>query len=609
MAPQVKMTEYERQRLENIRRNGEMMAALNLQSRAAELSAASKRQKVETKTYKVDAEKKPKVETPVVMRRSLRTRGLPPDLKGLSNEDSGSPVAVTESPKKNPKVSPRDAGPISMRDAYRGLGSDHAFRETVSRFSESNETGFSSPEGFDKLKGHKGEDLRGSAVGLGGNVKRENDGGDSVDVGLSEGRRYNMAMDEESDGVKGCKQENPFDSKVGGGESFPSIHNIKRENGDKALGSSVLKVENIAKKEESDGAEGCKVETLCDPKRNESDNLPMSLDIVCQGDDKALMDINRLTLNKKNVARVVPGRIMSIKFFPTPNMRMIAVGNKFGNVGFWNMESPEDDDEDGIYLYHTHSGPVSGISIPEFNLSKMFTCCYDGFLRLMDVEKEIFDLVYVTDEAIFSLCQRPDNASCLYFAEGRGGLQFWDERTGKSSSSWDLHEDRINTIDFNPKNPSIMATSSTDGTACIWDLRNIGRGRLKNIRSVDHKKAVHSAYFSPSGSFLATSSFDNSVGIASGTDFEETSVVFHNNKTSRWISSFKAIWGWDDSYIFTGNMKRAVDIISQSRKSIIWRLESPYITAIPCRFAAHPSEVGTLAGATSGGQVYTWTLQ
>ena len=39
------LTEYERKRLENIRRNDEMMAALKLQSKASELSAASKRQR------------------------------------------------------------------------------------------------------------------------------------------------------------------------------------------------------------------------------------------------------------------------------------------------------------------------------------------------------------------------------------------------------------------------------------------------------------------------------------------------------------------------------------------------------------------------------------
>lgn len=136
----------------------------------------------------------------------------------------------------------------------------------------------------------------------------------------------------------------------------------------------------------------------------------------------------------------------------------------------------------------------------------MFTSAYDGFIRLMDVEKEMFDLVYHTEEeeAIFSLCQQPNSPTCLFFGEGQGSVKSWDERAGKSSSSWALHEARINSIDFHPQNPFIMATSSSDGSACIWDIRNISADRLKNLRVIDHEKAVHSAFFSPSGSFLAS---------------------------------------------------------------------------------------------------------
>ncbi|KAK4792321.1 hypothetical protein SAY86_022756 [Trapa natans] len=504
MASNNKMTEYERKRLENIRRNDEMMAALKLHSRVAELSAATKRQKVGTKTYKTNTEK---AETPVVTRRSLRTRGLPPDLKGLGDDYSVHTDTISELRKSDPNASMMDAKPITMDTAYRGSGSDRAFRDIIMSFCKKAEIGSSPMGGFDRSE-------------------------------------------------QSQKVENLCDSAV-------------------------------------------------DLDRTKSGNLPSNVNIKYEGGDQTLLDINTLSLEVNNIARVVSGRIMAIKFFPTPNMRMIAVGNKFGNVAFWNMEAPEV--EDGILLYQTHPGPVSGISISEFNMSKMFTCCYEGFLRRMDIEKEVFDLVYVADQCIYSLCQQPNNSSGLYLGEGRGGLKFWDERTGKTPDSWDLHESRINTIDFNPRNPSIMATSSSDGTSCIWDLRNISSSRVKSIRVVNHKKAVHAAYFSPSGSFLATSSFDDTVGIVSGTEFNETSFVRHNNHTGRWISTFRPIWGWDDSYIFTGNMNRAVDVISLSRKSIICSLKSPYISAIPCRFAAHPFEVGTLAAATSGGQVYTWT--
>lgn len=122
----------------------------------------------------------------------------------------------------------------------------------------------------------------------------------------------------------------------------------------------------------------------------------------------------------------------------------------------------------------------------------------------MDAEKEVFDLVYSSNYSVYSLSQQPNNANSLYFSEGCGGLDVWDIRTGKHSDEWLLHEDRINTIEFNPQNLNIMATSSSDGTVCIWDLRSMDLNKPKPLKALHHKKAVHSAYFSPSGSYLAT---------------------------------------------------------------------------------------------------------
>lgn len=125
----------------------------------------------------------------------------------------------------------------------------------------------------------------------------------------------------------------------------------------------------------------------------------------------------------------------------------------------------------------------------------------------MDAEKEVFDLVYSSEYAVFSLSQQPNNVNALYFGEGQGGLNIWDVRSRKSATEWLLHEARINTIDFNPRNPNIMATSSTDGTACIWDLRSMATDKPEPTKVLSHKRAVHSAYFSPSGSSLATTRY------------------------------------------------------------------------------------------------------
>ncbi|KAI3825072.1 hypothetical protein L1987_06548 [Smallanthus sonchifolius] len=79
------------------------------------------------------------------------------------------------------------------------------------------------------------------------------------------------------------------------------------------------------------------------------------------------VDMKAMKLDEKNIARVLPGWIMGVKFFPVGDTRIVAIGNNCENVGFWNIDSDEDN---GIYVYHPHSGLVSGISIHPYSLSK-----------------------------------------------------------------------------------------------------------------------------------------------------------------------------------------------------------------------------------------------
>ncbi|KAJ0231742.1 WD40 repeat-containing protein [Hirschfeldia incana] len=289
--------------------------------------------------------------------------------------------------------------------------------------------------------------------------------------------------------------------------------------------------------------------------------------------------------------------------------QLVAAGDKLGNVGFWNLDCDKDEENDGIYLFHPHTAPVSSLVFQQNSFSKVISSSYDGLIRLMDVEKSVFDLVYSSDDAIFSLSQKPNDEQSLYFGEGYGMVNAWDLRAGKSNFNWDLHEHRINSVDFNPQNPHVMATSSTDGTACLWDLRSMGATKkLKALKTVNHSRAVHSAYFSPTGLLLATTSVDNYIGLLSGANFEDISMISHDNTTNRWISAFRGVWGWDDSYIYVCNRpSKGIDVISTKLKRTVNELQDPLMRAIPCRINCHPLSVGVLAGSTAGGQVYVWT--
>nr|ADE76496.1 unknown [Picea sitchensis] len=147
-----------------------------------------------------------------------------------------------------------------------------------------------------------------------------------------------------------------------------------------------------------------------------------------------------------------------------------------------------------------------GAAIRAIRGKKVLSCSCDGFIRCMDIEKEVFDMLYTNDRNIMlsAICCAPHGYQSVYFAEAFGEMKMLDLRVGGVSNSYDLHEKRINTIDFHPHNPHLVSTSSADCTASIWDVRNMGKRQTKSIATVRHDSAVLSSYFSPSGNYLAT---------------------------------------------------------------------------------------------------------
>lgn len=359
---------------------------------------------------------------------------------------------------------------------------------------------------------------------------------------------------------------------------------------------------------------GCFLERL----QSLADEMPLSDLSGLKGSSKRMrpseVQPSNLTLRSQDVARVVPNRIFSVEFLPVRDRLVLLAGDKFGYLGLWDVDC-ESLEGDGVHIYRPHDSPISGISIAPFHATRFVTCSYDGVVRQFDVDNAQFDVLYSTDDLLSAISFIPGNAHCAFVAQADGDLTMLDTRDGKNNSGYSLHERRINTIDFNAHATSVMATSSTDATACVWDIRKL-KNASSSLVKVEHARAVHSAYFSPSGNLLATCSLDNQIGVlgtfqkdgaaAFGCNHQRRSMIGHYNMTNRWISTFRAIWGWDDEHLYVGNMSRAIDVISTTLNATCCNLSSPFMTSIPCRFAAHPLLPGTLAGSTAGGSLYVW---
>uniref|UniRef100_A0ACD5YUG2 Uncharacterized protein n=1 Tax=Avena sativa TaxID=4498 RepID=A0ACD5YUG2_AVESA len=324
-----------------------------------------------------------------------------------------------------------------------------------------------------------------------------------------------------------------------------------------------------------------------------------------------------LVLKPAHVRRVIKSTLKSMQVLPLVDRTVVAAGNKLGNIGFWDVDAVSEDQDGGgtgnVFLYRPHRSPVAAIVAHQAAPQKIYSCSYKGEICLMDFEKENFNMVHLWDSPVYSLCQAQNCVRCLYFGDENGGLTLFDERVGKVSTTWDVHDERINSIEFHPENTHMLATSSTDQTACIWDVRSMKTKEPDSLKVFELHGHAQSAYFSPSGRMLAITSscLGGTVRVFSMDDFEMSHE--HNNQTGSWLDTFKVIWGWNDTDLYVGDMRGAIDIISvdvnDSGISALNNtcLQSEYMTSVPCQLSAHPYKVGHLACANSYGKVFLWT--
>ena len=124
---------------------------------------------------------------------------------------------------------------------------------------------------------------------------------------------------------------------------------------------------------------------------------------------------------------------------------------------------------------------------------------------MMDVNAGNFQESARSADSMFSTCcLSREGHEELYLGDYEGGLTVLDPRETKTRPSVELHEKKINSLQFNPTRPHLLISSSTDASARLWDIRKLSaKGACKPLSELQHSKAVHGAYFSRGGDQLA----------------------------------------------------------------------------------------------------------
>ncbi|KAE9011323.1 hypothetical protein PR002_g15118 [Phytophthora rubi] len=230
------------------------------------------------------------------------------------------------------------------------------------------------------------------------------------------------------------------------------------------------------------------------------------LEINSIDDDDAV----EYSLAKDDVVKALPFRTTSMAFLPRVDRILVACGDKEGHVSLWSPsersgDSTADDTLSSAVLCRLHGFPVSELIFP--NTSTLISSSVDGTVRELDLCAAKSSLVCdISDETGISSLIASSNPQFYYAGCLDGTMRLIDRRARSLHGlSYELHENRINTLDQHPSLDYCMVTASDDRTVCLWDKRKISSQVSMPLATIPHESTVDCAHFSPrDGNWLVT---------------------------------------------------------------------------------------------------------
>jgi WD40 repeat protein len=164
-----------------------------------------------------------------------------------------------------------------------------------------------------------------------------------------------------------------------------------------------------------------------------------------------------------------------------------------------------------------------------------------------------------------------------------------------------------------------LASAGLDGTVNVWDMRKFGDSRAasaryrapKPVTSYNGGRSVNSAFFSPSGQYMLSTTMGNKLDLFENSHLSQSNVmkpspsVSHDNATGRWLSTLMAQWHPSVDMFVVGCMKqpRRIEVMDVKGKAL-HVLQSEALTAVASRCCFHQStDKLVVVGGNSSGRV------
>lgn len=283
------------------------------------------------------------------------------------------------------------------------------------------------------------------------------------------------------------------------------------------------------------------------------------------------------------------------------DLNKLATGSADGVVKYWNMST-----RDELCSFKAHYGLITGLCVSpqgspiNKNRHYMLSSGDDKTVKLWSVNNEDFAnskddqtlnstdgliKAYYGEHAFQGIDHHRSNSS---FVTGGAQIQLWDTARSKPLSNLSWGADNITSVKFNQSETDILASTGSDNSIVLYDLRTnsptqkiVQRLRTNAIcwnpmeafnfvtanedhnayyydmrkmsRALnvfkDHVSAVMDVDFSPTGDEIVTGSYDKTIRIFK-TNHGHSREVYH---TKRMQHVFQVKYSMDSKYIISGS--------------------------------------------------------
>ncbi len=227
---------------------------------------------------------------------------------------------------------------------------------------------------------------------------------------------------------------------------------------------------------------------------------------------------------------------------------LAAVGSKGGEIILWNVENNE---FNGVAEGIGPGGSIQKIMFDINSPTRIFTCSIDGTFEAKDLSKkgtsnkETF-LNTGDWSKWYTSFDVSTNGMTLITGENTGYVTLLSSR-GEQLWRDKLHKSKVTNIQFSPREPWLFATTSTDNSVKLWDIRTLTdsddateQRKTRFLQSLEHEKAVNSAYFSNvDGTRLLTTDQHSQIRVYRGPHWDLEKILPHPHRQFQHLTPIK----------------------------------------------------------------------